>query len=179
MRFFIIVIFVVLTQFSIKSQNPSSLDSLEGTRWVLISIDSAGNILNFPNAPSYFISFNNFENPKWEYKRKYKKAAKKNGYKEMAVFTEESNRYSKYFCQIRALYKISSYNLLYKFTSYWNDSFKVQEHLSDVGDKYLYWMYKVLNGQGSYKFTGTGVDIFIWKFKDEYVTMTLHLERLK
>ena len=106
MRLLVIIIFIILAGPLIRAQTISH-DSLEGTKWILTSIDSAGTILTMPINPHYFVYFNAFENSKWKYKRRYKKIVRKYGYKEMAVFTEETNRSSKYFCQIRGLYKIS------------------------------------------------------------------------
>ena len=147
-----IIQFLLLFVFSMAGvsaqKNPSQV--LIEHSWQIVSIDSGGQEVIFPNEAIYKYEIVPFYKKRCKKCKSFwwksRKKMKKDGYDGLMVYTNAPFD-TKYYCQIRAYCKILDDGTQIKML--WDDNFKTQERLSLVNEKINYWTYAALNGTGT------------------------------
>ncbi len=173
MKSFIFLILIFVSSISHGKKTTEVNDILEGTKWIIVSIDSAGIVLPISKDTLFYIEFNSVKNSYHHYRRREKKHMIKRGFKELAIYTEFRNWHTKYYCQIRARYTINNLNK-FEIKTYWDDHFKVQETFSDWGGKYRTWIRYVLNSKCRFIMTNNELKIIAYDFRDKEMNLIMN-----
>ncbi len=139
------ILFLPLFSFAQKNIESNAIDSIFIRKWKLISIDSCGNNIKFPNGFSPIVIFDDFKN-KSRRKTRWDRYYRKKGYAgRVYVFSNGKTSDSKYWCNIKAYYKIDESVL----TLFWDDNFKVQENFNSLNEKLSYYFLVGMNAKGN------------------------------
>ena len=132
------------------AQPTTNTDSLlNNNNWNLNSIDSCGQLTNFPSQTKFQLSFSNFKSKKTKTNR-FDRYLKRKGYYTGKFYlkTDEQDHFSKNWCNIKGYYKITGNELILM----WDDNFKVEENFNQINPKLDLWFLIGTNASGEILF---------------------------
>ena len=107
------------------------------------------------------------------YWKKNRKIYEGQGFNGLMIYSDEKNIQSKYYCQIKAFYKVDKDNSL---VIVWDDDFKVQDQLGMLEEKKISaWMYMLLNGHSKVVKKGSVMSFECYESKNKPVDLKLKL----
>ncbi len=166
--------FILWSLYNFKLYSQAHNNILKDKIWEIVSIDSAGQKVDFPKERKYLLESVDFSSKKCEkcklFWKKNRKIYKKSGFNGMYIYTDEKDANSKYYAQIKAYYKVDHNRI----KIIWDDLFKVQEQLNKVNPKISFWMLCALNSDGKIEQNGDIIELSTEK--DNYTSANVQVK---